>query len=175
MKKILLVLIFVGASFFLLEAKNEVVIPEESIRFRVIANSDEDRDQLVKELVSREVQKEISRTLENVSSVSDARTILSSHVPQFREVVQDTLLENHIDTTFQVHYGMNYFPEKIYKGVTYKEGEYESLVVTLGNGFGKNWWCVLFPPICLLEAEETNASNEVEYRFFIQELLDKYF
>ena len=69
---------------------------------------------------------------------------------------------------------MNYFPEKVYKGVKYEEGEYESFVVTLGNGMGKNWWCVLFPPLCLLEAEETEETTEVEYKFFISELIDKY-
>ena len=62
-------------------------------------------------------------------------------------------------------------PEKEYKGVKYKEGYYESWVITLGEGEGNNWWCVLFPPLCLVEAEE---ADEVEYKFFIKELIDKY-
>ena len=66
---------------------------------------------------------------------------------------------------------MNYFPEKEYKGTIYEEGEYESLLITLGSGEGNNWWCVLFPPLCLIEAEE---SEEVEYSFFIKELFEKY-
>jgi len=48
---------------------------------------------------------------------------------------------------------------------------YESLLVTLGSGKGDNWWCVLFPPLCLLEAEE---SDKIEYKFFVQELIEKY-
>ena len=72
-----------------------------------------------------------------------------------------------------IHYGLNYFPKKEYKGVIYEEGYYESLVVTLGNGNGDNWWCVLFPPLCLLEAQETN-TQDVEYKFFVQDLIDKY-
>jgi len=60
---------------------------------------------------------------------------------------------------------------KEFNGITYEEGMYESLLVTLGEGKGDNWWCVLFPPLCLLEAEE---SDEVEYKFFIQELIEKY-
>ena len=47
-------------------------------------------------------------------------------------------------------------------------------MVTLGSGEGKNWWCVLFPPLCLLEAEETSQKEEVEYRLFIKEIIDKY-
>ena len=65
-------------------------------------------------------------------------------------------------------------PEKHYKGVTYKEGNYESLVVKLGEGKGENFWCVLFPPLCLLEAEESD-KDEVEYKSFIKEIIDKYF
>lgn len=69
-------------------------------------------------------------------------------------------------------FGFNYFPSKKYKGITYKDGYYESLVVTLGEGKGDNWWCVLFPPLCLLEAEE---STDVEYKSYVKELIDKYF
>ena len=60
---------------------------------------------------------------------------------------------------------------KDYVGVKYPEGEYESLVITLGEGKGDNWWCVLFPPLCLVEAEE---HTDVEYKFFVKEIIDKY-
>ena len=66
----------------------------------------------------------------------------------------------------------NYFPKKVYKGVEYKEGLYESLVVTLGKGEGNNWWCVLFPPICMIEAEE---SSDIEYTTMVKEVINKYF
>lgn len=65
-----------------------------------------------------------------------------------------------------------FFPKKEYKGVTYPEGYYESVKVTLGEGLGDNWWCILFPPLCLIEAEE---STEVEYNFFVKEIIKKYF
>ena len=81
---------------------------------------------------------------------------------------------NKYDTEYKINYGLNYFPEKNYKGVTYKEGNYESLVVKLGEGKGENFWCVLFPPLCLLEAEESD-KEEVEYKSFIKEIIDKYF
>ena len=63
------------------------------------------------------------------------------------------------------------FPKKVYKGKTYQPNNYESLVITLGEGDGENWWCVLFPPLCLLEAEE--SEEEVEYNFFFKTILDK--
>ena len=71
-----------------------------------------------------------------------------------------------------VSYGYNYFPRKVYKNIIYESGMYESLVITLGSGNGDNFWCVLFPPLCLLE--ENDTTSDVEYSFFVKELLNKY-
>ena len=93
--------------------------------------------------------------------------------------VKDTkvkkLLENqNIKADYEINYGVNYFPEKEYKGITYEEGNYESIVIKLGEGTGENFWCVLFPPLCLLEVEEKN-NDDIEYTSFIKEIIDKYF
>jgi stage II sporulation protein R len=74
---------------------------------------------------------------------------------------------------YNLNYGDNYFPEKSYKGVKYPSGTYESLVVTLGSGKGENWWCVLYPPLCMMDNKESNLNN-VEYASFIEELFNKY-
>ena len=80
--------------------------------------------------------------------------------------------ENNYNISYNLNFGQNYFPKKDFKGITYDAGYYESVVVNLGKAEGDNWWCVLFPPLCLLEAEE---SDEVEYKFFVKELIEKYF
>ena len=91
----------------------------------------------------------------------------------FPKIVNDKLKNIGYNKKYTINYGYNYFPKKKYKGITYKEGNYESLVITLGEGKGENFWCVLFPPLCLIEADETNNDN-VEYKFFVKELIDKY-
>ncbi len=176
MKKILIIASLVLMGVF--GSKNinstEVIIPKEAIRFRVVAASNSKEDQENKIKVRDALQKDITSLLEDSDDVSTTRNLLKNNVNRFEGVVSRTLLENQVDDLFEVHYGLNYFPEKQYRGVTYEEGYYESLVVTLGAGNGENWWCVLFPPLCLLEAEETNTS-EVEYKSFVQELITKYF
>ena len=147
------------------------IIPDEAIRFRVIANSNSDYDQEIKMLVKDSVEKKLYNLLKNAKGIDSAREIINANIDDIDNVVNKTLKENNYNEGYNVNFGMNYFPEKEYKGITYDEGYYESLVVTLGSGEGNNWWCVLFPPLCLLEAEE---SDEVEYKFFIQELIDKY-
>lgn len=174
MKKLILVILFIIILLFNTKAE-ELVIPNEAIRFRVIANSNSKEDQDSKMLVRDAIEKEISNDLNNSNNVTEARKTIQANIDNYKKIINDTLVNNNLNINYDLNYGMNYFPNKIYRGVKYEEGYYESLVVTLGDGIGKNWWCVLFPPLCLLEAEETEEKTDVEYKFFIKELLDKYF
>lgn len=174
MKKLIVIVVIV-LSFAIINksvSANDILIPEEAIRLRVIANSDSTYDQEIKLQVAKKVQDEIYDLLENTDTIDESRTVIKQNIPKIENAVEKVFKEKNYMNTFKVKYGYNYFPEKKYKGVTYKEGDYESLLITLGEGKGKNWWCVLFPPLCLIEAEE---SDEVEYKFFVQELIEKYF
>lgn len=174
MKKIISVLIIVIMLFCLLNSKtSSIVIPKNAIRFRVIANSDDVNDQELKKQIRDNLQKELYPKLIDTKSIDEARTVINNDFGNIEENIKTTLKENNTNTEYNINYGINHFPEKKYKGVLYEEGDYESLVVTLGEGSGKNWWCVLFPPLCLLEAEE-EQTEEVEYKSFIKELIDKY-
>ena len=154
--------------------EEEVIIPKDAIRFRVIANSNDLKDQQEKKRIAKTLGNNITKLLKNQNSLQETRTTLKKNIDTFTTTVHEEMKNDNYDNNVEVNYGMNYFPEKTYKGVKYKEGEYESLVVTLGKGEGNNFWCVLFPPLCLLEAEEDD-TNEVEYTSFVKELIDKYF
>lgn len=154
---------------------NQVLIPKQAIRFRVIANSNQKSDQDIKLLVRNKIQTELYNDVVNTKNIKEARNIVKRNLNKYDTTVKIALTENQINQDYTINYGTNYFPEKTYKGVVYPEGNYESLVVTLGNGIGENWWCVLFPPLCLLEAEETEEKTTVEYHSFIKDILDKYF
>ena len=176
MKKIILIIPIFIISFFIIKSYNEeIIIPSNAIRFRVIANSNSIEDQNIKKKVRTNLERIIISKMENVDDVNKAEKIINSSILELEQVVEKTLDENNYNLNYDVNFGYNYFPEKKYKGVTYKEGKYKSLVVTLGSGKGDNWWCVLFPPLCLVEAEETEETDDIEYRFFIKDLIDKYF
>ncbi len=175
MKKIILV-ILASLSLILVSNKNNdkpVKIPNSAIRFRVLANSNSPRDQKIKQDVRDKMQQELYDLLKYTNSINDARTTIMDNMDNFKLILDDEM--KNIDYSYTIDYGMHEFPSKIYKGITYKAGEYESLLVTLGEGKGDNWWCVLFPPLCLLEAEETTNTNDVEYKSFIKEIIEKYF
>lgn len=175
MKKIVIILAIVMLFMFFNKREDEetVKIPSSAIRFRVLANSNSTEDQNTKENVRDKMQKELYSLLENTNTISEARYKINNNLSNFDLIVKNELKNK--DYSYNISYGMHYFPEKTYKGITYEEGEYESLLVTLGSGCGDNWWCVLFPPLCVLEAEETKSASDVEYKFFIKEIIEKYF
>ena len=147
-------------------------IPDEAIRLRIIANSDSEYDQEVKMKVKTKIQNELSILLKGVDNIMESRQIIANNFSNLDKLVSDTLSEENYDLGYKINYGYNYFPQKEYNGKVYEEGEYESLLVTLGEGKGSNWWCVLFPPLCIVEAEE---DDEVKYESFFSKLINSLF
>lgn len=173
MKKIIIgVLVVIIVSILKDVSFGEKIIPNEAIRFRVLANSNSKHDQQVKEKVRDELQSNMYALLENTTNIDEARDVIKEHLSNFSTTVNNVLSKEDKNLTYTLDFGMHYFPQKTYKGIEYDDGNYESLLVKLGKGAGDNWWCVLFPPLCLLEAEE---STDVEYKFFVKELIDKFF
>jgi len=167
MKKIIIVLFSITLIYVLYSGEEQILIPEESLRFRVIANSDEQKDQQLKLEVKESVEAEINKLMVQANNIKEARELIQKDLGNIEEIVKS------FNVPYEINFGMNYFPEKEYKGLTFDEGKYESLVITLGSGVGKNWWCIMFPPLCLLEAKENNL-NEVEYKSYVKTMLDKY-
>ena len=178
MKKIFLIIIKILIAIFVYINVNaeidEVLIPGSAIRVRVIANSNSIHDQSMKMKVKTYIERNLSVKLLNVSNVEDARKIIDNEMDTLNDEINHLFKDNSYDMDFLIHFGDNYFPEKEYKGVYYEAGSYESLVVTIGNGEGDNWWCVLFPPLCLLDASD-NHTSDVEYQFFVQKMIAKIF
>ncbi len=174
MKKITIVLALVISIILIINEKYEyIVIPEEAIRVRVIANSNSKKDIEIKEKVKDNLNIEFKNILKDTKDIIDARKSILDNINRLENNINKTLNDNNSNSIFKISYGMNYFPPKEFKGVVYKEGYYESLVVTLGNGEGNNYWCVLYPPLCLLD--KNSKESEVEYRIFIKDILNKYF
>lgn len=165
------------------------VIPDEAIRLRILANSDDEKDQSVKRLVRDEVNKEISEWVKNLDDIDKARQLIQQRIPNIESIVEKTLQKAHASDQYKVKYGKNVtFPTKIYGSYVYPAGDYEAILITLGKGEGANWWCVLFPPLCFLDfsngisvAEagtddpKTEEEEETKVKFFLFEWLEKIF
>lgn len=158
-------LIIITMCLWITKEKNNL-LPEDSIRFRIIANSNNEIDQGVKHLIKKELEGNIFQLVQHSSSPEETRKILKEN----QSVIKSTLEKYNIP--YSINYGKNYFPEKEYNGITYESGEYESLVISLGEAAGNNWWCVMYPPLCLLESKG-NQYNEVEYKSYFKEIISQ--
>ncbi|TMV47114.1 stage II sporulation protein R [Paenibacillus mesophilus] len=175
-------------------------IPEESIRLRILANSDAPNDQLVKRILRDEVIRQMSEWVTEPEGIAAARNAVNRHIGDLEALVGNVLAQNGYDYAYTVEIGQVPFPAKIYGNKVYPAGDYEALRITLGKGEGQNWWCVLFPPLCFVDGKAgvavakknadatktTKASAQaaasapaaedapkVEVKFFLGEVLSK--
>lgn len=151
---------------------NEVIIPDTAIRLRVIPNSNSSLDQSMKNKVKKYLEKNTYATLSNVTDIEEARTKINDSLSNLDININKIFKDNKYNMEYTVDFGYNYFPEKKYRGLKYEEGYYESLVITIGEGKGDNWWCILFPNLCLVDLE--NKTN-IEYKSWIVEQINKIF
>lgn len=171
MKKMITIILIFIVTIIIINGNNSNI--DEMIRIRVIANSNSEYDQKVKMSVSDEISKNLYNLLKDENNINKARKIIKSNLANI-DVIVNNLLTNE-KYSYNINYGMNEFPEKEYNGKIYKEGKYESLLVTLGQGNGDNWWCILFPPLCLIEAKDEEKNETIEYKSFFKEIIDKIF
>ena len=141
MKKIIIVLVIIMIPLIISKNKKEEVIeiPRDSIRIRVVANSNSLNDQFEKLKVTENLQKYIQDLLKESNTKQETEEIIKDNLINIDNNVKNTLNQISSIATYQINYGNNYFPKKEYKGITYEAGYYESLVITIGKGEGNNW------------------------------------
>lgn len=165
-----LLLLLIGAQLLVqfgymkADAKGPSVIPKEAVRLRILANSDSDKDQALKRKVRDEVKAQIDGWVEDLTSFEEARKVIQSHIPEIEKTVANTLKQEGSTDSFQVKFSKNVkFPTKVYGNFIYPAGEYEAVLITIGEGEGANWWCVLFPPMCFLDFSSGTAVRKEEH------------
>ncbi len=154
----LIVSIFVGIDTCSANCED---IRENIFRLHVIANSDSQEDQQLKLAVRDRIISIGGDIFAQVHNKQEAETIVRPMLSEFQRAVEDVIKEQGYDYPVKVTISNEYFNTRIYEKVTLPAGKYDALRVIIGSGEGKNWWCVMFPPMCLPAAEETEALNQV--------------
>ena len=173
MKKTILFLTIIVAFLIYNELKEDtVIIPDTAIRLRVIPNSNSSLDQSMKNKVKEYLENNTYQILKEQDNIEEARKLIKDNIPELEENITKIFNDNNYNMNYTVNYGYNYFPNKEYRGIKYNEGYYESIVISIGEAQGDNWWCVLFPNLCLIDLEQ---KNNVEYKYWIVETINKIF
>lgn len=122
---------------------------EELIRLHVVANSDSEADQAIKLRIRDAVIDSIQKDLAGISDVDAARSYLTENLPKIEETVRKALEKEGIDPKCMVSLCREAYDTRYYDTFALPAGVYESLRIVIGEGAGKNWWCVAFPGLCL--------------------------
>jgi stage II sporulation protein R len=161
-----ILLLCAGTILSLYTPKNEVtaqeamVIPNEAIRLRILADSDTEKDQTIKRKVRDEVNKEITEWVKDLTSLEDARNVIKSKLPEIQAIAEKVVESDGSAQSVKTEFDKVQFPTKLYGQFLYPAGEYEAILITLGEGEGANWWCVLYPPLCFLDFSNGEATSE---------------
>lgn len=142
------------------------------IRFHVIANSDSQEDQSLKlhvrDYVMERLEKNLTekiyenQTLISTGKISEAQVIenyVSENLSLIEAWAKEAIIESGYDYTCDANLGVRHIPAKYYGDVLFPEGNYKALNITIGQGKGQNWWCVVFPPLCLIDAEDSTYQD----------------
>ncbi|KIO64507.1 hypothetical protein B4064_0993 [Caldibacillus thermoamylovorans] len=142
------------------QEEDVVVIPNEAIRLRILANSNSEQDQEIKRIVRDRVNAQITEWVSTLTSIEAAREKIIANLDILEATAKEVLEENGVNQKVQIDFGEVDFPTKLYGNFLYPAGKYEAVLITLGEGTGANWWCVLFPPLCFLDFSSGTAVSD---------------
>ena len=132
---------------------------EGILRLHVIANSNKAGDQALK-LKVRDAVIEYMADQKDLKTVDETREYLKENKKRLQRIAEGVIAAQGYDYPAAVELGVRYIPQKTYGDITFPAGNYEALNITIGSGQGENWWCVLFPPLCLLEEGTAPISGD---------------
>ncbi|MBQ8210851.1 MAG: stage II sporulation protein R [Clostridia bacterium] len=135
-------------------------IRDDVIRLHIIANSDSDADQQLKLKVRDAVLAECPDIFDGSITPEDAKAKITPEIENLTQIAQTVITENGYNYSVKVTLETEYFATRVYDdSVTLPAGKYLALKIVIGEGVGKNWWCVMFPSLCLPAAEETDTDK----------------
>ena len=168
MKKIILVfittMIFICSSIANYSKSINTGLANNMIRLHVVANSNSKNDQLLKLKIRDKVLEYTNTLLKDSKNIDETQYIISQNLNNISTLVKDYMKENNINYEVNLELGEFPFPTKTYQDVILPAGEYQALKVLIGEGKGNNWWCVLFPPLCFVDATHGKLSEDAKQK-----------
>lgn len=143
-----------------LETLSYEEIKDKLIRFHVIANSDAEEDQSLKLKVRDKVVEALSSKLKGVTSLEEAEIILNNNIDYVNNIARNVILSNNYDYEVNTMLSYENFPDKVYGDYVFPQGNYEAFRVIIGEGQGRNWWCVMFPSLCFVDESKSDVNSE---------------
>lgn len=130
-------------------------------RLHIIANSDSREDQQLKLSVRDSILKDTAYIFEKANNKNDAIRLCKENINEILNISKKVIKENGYDYSVNVEVKETYFPTRTYEKYTLPAGKYDALRIIIGEAKGKNWWCVMFPSLCLPAAKKKTELSDV--------------
>ena len=144
------------------------------MRLHIRANSNSEEDQNVKIKVKEKVVDYLTPIISSCQTLEEAHQAIKNNLAKVKQVADQTLKQEGFNYKATTRLCDEFFPTRAYKDVVLKEGVYDALIIDLGSGVGNNWWCVVYPPLCFIGAENT-TDNTIIYKSKLYEIVNKFF
>jgi len=155
----LFILTFIYIIYPYVEEKTKISFKDHIIRFHIRANSDKEEDQDLKLKVRDEILKEMKEKFQGIKDIAESRRIIKDNMEEMKKITERIVAREGKDYEVNITLGEDNFPTRKYGNLVLPAGAYETLLITLGEGRGKNWWCVMFPPLCFVDITHSVAHN----------------
>lgn len=143
---------------------------DEVIRFHVRANSDKKEDQELKLDIRDKILELMEEQLDGIKDIEESKLIIEKNKEKIKTIALDVIKEKGFDYDIDIFLGVDDFPIRRYGNMIFPQGKYKTLLVTIGEGRGQNWWCVMFPPLCFVDITHSYALDIDEQHI---ELIDE--
>lgn len=148
---------------------------ENVLRLHIRANSDNTADQNLKLKVRDAVLEECDTVFKCCDSLDDAVILAEENIDEINEIAQKAVYDNGFSYDVKAYIGESYFETREYETFTLPAGNYKSLIIEIGEAKGHNWWCVVFPSVCLPAASDASISDSTkEYSAYVASNPKKY-
>ena len=141
------------------EEKTSIDLKESIIRFHIRANSDREEDQALKLKIRDEILKAMKEKFQGIKDIGESRRIIKDNMEEMKYITERVIKEEGKDYEVNITLGEDNFPTRKYGNLVLPAGSYETLLISLGEGRGQNWWCVMFPPLCFVDITHSVAYN----------------
>ena len=167
---LLLAILMTNSITFIRDGRRLEQLRGSVLRLHILAESDSEHDQQLKLKVRDALL--TSGVLDGADDLKSAENIASAKLPEIERIAEDTLRENGCSLPVSAELADVEFDERTYGDITMPAGEYRALRVKIGSAQGHNWWCVMYPPLCLPAACEVTDDKEKECELFDDDELD---
>lgn len=174
MKRLISIMIAIVSIFLLAGCGSNSTTQEQYLRIHIRANSDSRIDQNIKYTIKDDLVNYLTPLVSQCNSFDEVVDMIDENINDMENLCDNILTDNGFSYTSKIMINEEYFPTRAYGEYVLESDFYDAIIVNLGEAKGDNWWCVVYPPLCFLNAKNVDKNNIV-YKSKILEIINKFF